>query len=335
MSTSSPTSPPPAEVERAIHDPRTMGLIGATGVGVGAIVGGGIFVLAGVAFAAAGPAAIIAFAINGGVAFLTAMSLAEISSAFPENGGAYIFAKKVLSMRSAFAIGWIVWSAYIVAGVLYALGFASFMTLALDTAWEALGSTPPDWLHKRPLMLLIASGATVYYALALARRATGGTQYATLGKIAVFIVLLLAGGLALLRQDGSTTTEHLVPFFDGGTTGLLLAMGVTLIALQGFDLIAAVGGEVKDPGRNIPRAMFLSLGCALAIYLPLLFMVASVGVAPGESVRALAMAQPERIIPLAAERFMGPIGYWLVVVAAILSTLSALNANLLAASRIA
>ena len=68
---------------------RTLGLLGATVVGVGAIVGGGIFVLAGVAYATAGPAAVVAFAINGAIAFVTAMSFAEISSRFPENGGAY------------------------------------------------------------------------------------------------------------------------------------------------------------------------------------------------------------------------------------------------------
>jgi amino acid transporter len=62
----------------------------------------------------------------GVVAWVTAMSVAEISSAFPESGGAYTFAKKVLSVRAAFAVGWVLWFAYIVAGVLYALAFASF-----------------------------------------------------------------------------------------------------------------------------------------------------------------------------------------------------------------
>ena len=91
---------PDAKLERSI------GLLGATGVGVGVIVGGGILALFGVAFAAAGPAAILAFALNGFIAVLTALSFAEMSSAFPESGGTYTFARKVLSVRAAFVVEW-------------------------------------------------------------------------------------------------------------------------------------------------------------------------------------------------------------------------------------
>ena len=83
---------------------RTLGLLGASQVGIGAIVGGGIFVLAGVAFSAAGPGAIIAFALNGIIAALTLLSFAEMSTAYPESGGAYTFGKRVLSIRLAFAM---------------------------------------------------------------------------------------------------------------------------------------------------------------------------------------------------------------------------------------
>ena len=90
-------------------DDRTIGLFGATGVGVGAIVGGGILALAGVAFATTGPAAILAFAINGVIAMLTALSFAEMASKFPESGGTYTFSRKVLSVEAAFSVGWVVW----------------------------------------------------------------------------------------------------------------------------------------------------------------------------------------------------------------------------------
>ena len=86
-----------------------MGLAAATGIGIGAIVGGGILALAGVAFATTGPATLLAFALNGCIAVLTALSFAEMSTAFPESGGTYTFAKKVLSVRSAFAFGWVGW----------------------------------------------------------------------------------------------------------------------------------------------------------------------------------------------------------------------------------
>ena len=112
-------------------------------------------------------------------------------------------------------------------------------------------------------------------------------------------------------------------------------MGLTFIALQGFDLISAVAGEIKDPERTIPRAMMLSLGAALLIYIPLLLIVSTVGTPDGSSVTAMSQKDPETVMARAAHLFMGPAGYWLVMVAALLSTLSALQANMLAASRIA
>ncbi len=99
--------------------------------------------------------------------------------------------------------------------------------------------------------------------------------------------------------------------------------------------IAAVAGEVKRPERTIPRAMLYSLGAALAIYLPLLFLVSTVGTSGGESVVTLSTQHPDTFMAVAVENYLGPAGYWLVMVAAVLSTLSALQANLLAASRVA
>jgi len=86
-------------------------------------------------------------------------------------------------------------------------------------------------------------------------------------------------------------------------------MGYTFIALQGFDLIAAVAGEVREPHRVLPRAMLLSLAMALGIYLPLLFVIATVGTAPGESIVSLSIENPEVVVALAARNFLGEVGY--------------------------
>ena len=112
-------------------------------------------------------------------------------------------------------------------------------------------------------------------------------------------------------------------------------MGYTFISLQGFDLIAAIAGEVKNPEKNVPRAMMLSLGIALAIYLPLLFVIATAGILPGQNIAQMSRGNPETIMADAVQNYLGPVGYWLIMVAAILAMLSALRANLLAASRIA
>jgi basic amino acid/polyamine antiporter, APA family len=179
---------------------RTLGLFGATGVGVGAIVGGGILVLGGVALAETGPSAIVAFSLNGLVAALTALSFAELSSAFPESGGAYTYAKKVLSVRTAFAVGWVLWFASIVAAVLYALGFATYAVLLLESIARGVVGEAPDWLHRRPVFLGLATAATGWYVLGLIRKAAGGGNWDTIGKIVVFVVLILFGLIALPRR---------------------------------------------------------------------------------------------------------------------------------------
>ena len=315
---------------------RHLGLLGATGIGVGAIVGGGILALAGVAFQTTGPSAIVAFALNGAIAFITVFSFAELAARFPQSGGTYTYARKVLTVEAAFAVGWIVWFASVVAAVLYAMGFAVFFVPLLEQVLILVNGEAPVWLGGRGALVFYALAAVGLYVWRLTRSAAGGGQWETVGKVIVFGVIILAGFVALAGEapPPGELAARFRPFFLEGFGGLAQAMGYTFIALQGFDLIAAVGGEVKRPRRNLPRAMFLSLGTALVIYLPLLFLIVAVG-APGRPVAEVAAENPEIIVAVAARNFMGSAGYWLVVVAGILSMLSALQANLLAASRFA
>lgn len=323
------------DTARSTDSGRTIGFFGATLIGVGAIVGGGILALAGVAFATAGPSAILAFLLNGAIALLTAFSFAELSAAFPQSGGSYTFAKKVLSVRAGFTLGWVVWFASIVAGVLYALGFAAFAVIVLEQLLLGLGQTAPVWLDSRPVTLGLAIAATAFYTLSLTRPSGGGRDWATIGKVIVFGILIACGLWVFAGSPKTSSLAHLTPFFPTGFAGVFSAMGFTFIALQGFDLIAAAAGEVKTPDKTIPRAMFVSLGVALIIYMPLLFIVSTVGVGEAEGIRTLAAANPETLLAVAAQNFLGGLGFWLVVVAAVLSMLSALQANLFAASRIA
>jgi basic amino acid/polyamine antiporter, APA family len=313
---------------------RTIGLIGATGIGAGAIVGGGILALAGIAFASTGPAAIVAFGLNGVIALLTAASFAELATRFPESGGTYTYATKVLSIEVAFLVGWVVWFASILAGVLYALGFAAFAAEGLDRALTAQGADV-GWLLGAGPRVVLALAATAFYALALVRRVGGGGHAATIGKLVVFAILIAGGAWAWVGADAGRLIGRLHPFFSAGPLGLAKAMGYTFIALQGFDLIAAVGGEVRDPERNLRRSMYAALAIALVIYLPLLFLIATVGAPSGVPITVAAATNPAGFMAEAAERFMGPTGYWLVIGAGVLAMLSALQANLLGSSRVA
>jgi amino acid transporter len=310
---------------------RTIGLFGALGIGVGAMVGGGILALAGVAFAVSGPSAIVAFILNGIIAIITALSFAEMASANPQSGGTYTYAKKALSLQVAFGVGWIVWFASLVAAVLYALGFGSFAVFALQQIpFDGL----QDIVSLKLFPVLLALAAIAYFTFKLTRSSGDGGAFINIGKLAVFAVLI-AGGLAVFVQTPfSHIKQSLDPFFSGGFSGVIAAMGYTFIAMQGFDLIASAAGEVKNPEKTIPKAMIGTLVIGLLVYLPLLFVMSTVGVLPGESIVELSRDNPETVLAIAAQNYLGAFGFWLVLVAGTFSMLSALQANLFAASRV-
>lgn len=314
---------------------RTIGLPGAVGIGVGSIIGGGILVLAGVAFSAAGPGAIIAFLLNGVIAVITALSFAELSAAFPESGGPYLYSKKVLNIRAAFAVGWLVWFATLVASVLYALGAGHFIALLIQGILEMFPGTHGAWITGEWVSAGIAILSIVIYSASLINKPGGGGAFANIGKILVFSILIMGGVWALSKESPASVGSDLSPFLPFGVLGIVQAMGYTFITLHGFELIAAVGGEVKNPQKTIPRAMVISILIAIAIYIPLIFIVTITATGTGESITALSNERPEDVVAIAAETYLGKAGYWLVVAAGILSMLSALHANILASSRIA
>ncbi|HSH76469.1 MAG TPA: amino acid permease, partial [Longimicrobiales bacterium] len=189
---------------------------------MGAIVGGGILALAGVAFATTGPSAILAFTLNGGIALITVLSFAELASRFPESGGTYAYARKALTVEAAFAVGWVVWFASVVAAVLYSLGFAVFLVPVLEQLFAATGRSAPDWVGGRFALLSYALAAVAFYAWSLTRTSTGGGRWATAGKLVVF-GLLIAGGFFALITDAPSISElgsRFRPFFERGGSGL-------------------------------------------------------------------------------------------------------------------
>ena len=276
----------------------------------------------------------VAFALNGLIAMLTALSFGEMASKFPESGGTYAFSRKVLSVEAAFAVGWIVWFASIVAAMLYAVGFGYFSLVLIRESIQLAGYSVPAWATGEWLVSWIATFAVFSLAIGLVRKSGGGGVWANVGKVIVFGILILGGLWAVAWQPVTQTQAALQPFFSTGVVGMFEAMGFSFIALQGFDLIAAVGGEVRNPAKNIPRAMLLSLIIALLIYLPLLFVITTVGVSDGQGIAEAAGQNPEGIVALAAKNYLGPMGYGFVVFAAVLSMFTALQANLFAASRI-
>ena len=292
-------------------------------VGVGAMIGAGIFVLTGAAADIAGPGAIVVFALNGGVTTFTALSYAELASAIPRNGGGYAYVREVFSAPVAFVMGWTRWFTYMIAGALYALGFASNFVefLHLYGITLPMGEQFPEAYALLAVVLLVALNA-------LSTEASGGAETViTLVKIGILGVFIVAGLPA-------ASTAEFEPMFPKGALAVLPAMGLTFIAFQGYDLIATVTEEVEDPQRNIPRAIVLSVVATVVIYLLVVFVaIGTLGAEPLAGAGETAIAR-------AAEGFMPPIpllgtGAALVAFGAVFSTVSALNAVVIGSSRVA
>src|SRR5512146_1469268 len=138
---------------------REMTLLDATLIGVGAMIGAGIFVLTGIAAGVAGPALLVAFALNGVIALLTAMSYAELGSCYHDAGGGYLWVKEGLPAWNGFLSGWMSWFAHAVACSLYAIGFGAYF----EHVCRELGIGIPHGYFLPPQKLL-AAGIAILFA---------------------------------------------------------------------------------------------------------------------------------------------------------------------------
>jgi len=322
----------------AVQLARHLGLFEATMIGVGAMIGAGIFVLTGMAAGQAGPAAILAFALNGVVTLFTALSYAELSSEIPEAGGGYSFVRKVMPDPVAFISGWMLWFAYIVACSLYAKGFGSYFLEFFSRYVPAVTDflLAPLGHNGSVALLTILIGVLFLGVNIVGAHASGKTENViTMAKIVVLSVFV-AFGLMQVSREPAVTASNFTPFLPNGMGGVLAAMGLTFIAFEGYDLIATVSEEVKDPRRNIPRAILYSLTITMVIYLAVIFVsLGAVPPAEGLPTWKLLDRYGEIGIVRAAQAFMPRFGVILVLAGGLLATLSALNATILACSRVA
>jgi len=293
-------------------------------VGMGAMIGAGIFVLTGLAAEIAGPAAILVFALNGVVTVLTGISYAELASAIPKSGGGYVFVREVFSGPTSFLMGWMLSFAYMIAGALYALGFSSNFVEFVHLYWAGL-PTGPVW-HILYALIVVGLFALLN---AVSTEASGGAE--TIVTIIKIIILLIFAGFGAFAVQGG----NFDPFFakDNSSVAILQAMGLTFIAFEGYDLIATVTEEVENPRENIPKAIFISLIATVAIYLLVVWVaIGTLGAAKlgqaGETGIAAAATSFMPTIPLLGE------GAALIVFGAVFSTISALNAVVIASSRV-
>jgi amino acid transporter/nucleotide-binding universal stress UspA family protein len=293
------------------------------------MIGAGIFVLTGIAAGAAGPALVLVFVLNGFVALLTAMVYAELGSCFPDAGGGYLWVKEGLPQPMGFLSGWMSWFAHAVACSLYALGFGAYFGEVLGELGLNVFNVHPEVLIKILAVTIIVIFTYINFRGASETGVAGNVVTAL--KIIIIALFIVFGLKRMWGQPESA--QHFSDFFPKGYSGVFIAMGLTFIAFEGYEIIAQCAEEVVDYKRNIPRAVFLSLLIVVPIYV--LVAVVAIGAIDGGSMSTWEYlgSHKETAMVEAARQFL-PFGALLLLVGGLFSTMSALNATIYSSSRV-
>jgi len=307
-----------------------MRLVDITMIGVGAMIGAGIFVLTGIAAGVAGPGLILVFFLNGLVTLFAAAAYAELGSSFHSAGGGYLYVKTGLKDPQGFMSGWMSWFAYVVACALYALGFGAYLKECLPLVGLEEFSLP--FLPMEKWMAVAVVVVFGFINFRGASEAGGAGNLVTGGKIVLLAVFIAFGvWITMKRPDWHLTfTENPLP---NGIGSIFIAMGLTFIAFEGYEIIAQCSEEVRHPERNVPRAIFISLLIVVPIYLLVAF--AALGAVQPEGMpswKYLGEHKETALVEVARSFFRG--GDVLILIGGLFSTMSALNATIYSSSRV-
>jgi amino acid transporter/nucleotide-binding universal stress UspA family protein len=309
---------------------RDLGLFDVTMIGVGAMIGTSIFVLIGVTIDEVGPAILLVFALNVVVTSFTAGVYAELGSTFPEAGGGYLWAKRALKHPGAFLTGWMTWFAHTVACSYYGLGFGYAMVAFSHSFNVDFFGLSDEMIVKVFGVLAILFFVFVNYSGVGATGRTG--DMITLIQIMIISFFVAFMVMYALDVKGIHMMDNFDPFFPEGTkTGkILMMMGFTFIAFEGYDIIVQCGEEVKNPKKNIPRAIFISVAVVAVLYLSVAFACLA---NPDAGWRWVG-SEGENAVISSARMVIPVVGAPLVILGSMLSAMAALNATVFSSSRI-
>ena len=276
---------------------------------INAIIGAGIFGLPSKIYSLIGSYSIIAFVVCGLVVALIILCFAEVGSRFATTGGPYLYAREAFGPTAAFEVGWMIWLARVTA-------FAANSNLLVDYLgffWPRATTAP--W---RPIIIV-----TIVVALALinfvgVRQSAIFSNCFAIGKL-VPILIFIAAGLFFLHPQGFT------PGATPGTGAFSQSVLLLVYAFTGFETATVPAGEMRDPQRNLPRALLIATAVVAVSYI--LIQIVCIGTLPG-------LAQSKRPLADAGMLFMGTAGGAIISAGAIVSISGNLNIVLLGGSRI-
>ncbi|RTZ59300.1 MAG: amino acid transporter [Gammaproteobacteria bacterium] len=284
-------------------------------MGVGGMVGGGIFSVLGLAMAQSGHAAPIAFALGGIIALLTGLSYARLGLTFQSDGGSFTYLERAFSNRNIAGIGgWLLLVGYVGTMALYAYTFGVYGAAMLGGDNSA--SIPVHHLLES-LVLLVFLSINLYGV-----KASGSSELLIVTVKVLILGLFAVIGLFYMNPD------HLTPIFNKGGLGVLMGAALIFVAYEGFELIPNAVNEMEKPERNLKRGIVWSIGITIFIYV--LVSLVAVGNLTPEQVKKYG----EYALAEAARPFLGQAGYLLIGLAALFSTASAINATMFGTARL-
>ncbi|WP_258238871.1 APC family permease [Arcobacter sp. CECT 8985] len=289
------------------NNTRTIGLLGAISIGVGGMVGGGIFAVLGEAVSLAHGATVIAFLLAGIVAILTAYSYAKLSVKFQSKGGTVSFIDEAFGHNYlSGSVNFMLWLSYLVTISLYAVAFSSYsQVLFLDNETKFFNHFFISLAILLPLVINLISASFV----------SKSESFIVFIKVVLLIVVIVAS-YSYLDYD------RLSPKHWEGSISLLVAGMIIFVAYEGFELIANSAEDIKNPKSNLPKAFYISV--ILVIILYLLIAVTSIGTVSEDKL----LEAKDYALAIAAKPALGQIGFTIVSVTALLATFSAINATI-------
>lgn len=308
-STGSPAGPPPTSNPNAGQ----IGMAAAVSIGIGGMVGAGIFSILGVVAQAAGNMMWLAFLIGGVVALLSTYSYAKLGAVFPSAGGAVHFLVKgfgdgVLSG----GLNLFMWAGYIISLALYATAFGSYAATFVTT-------TPSPLLLKS---LAIGSVLALTLLNAFGARIMGRGETIIVAVKVAILVLFAAAGLWFVNPGNFS------PALSPETAFILFGAGVLFIGYEGFGLVTNAAADMRNPRVMLPRALYTAVILVIIIYLAVAVTVTG-NLSTAQIVQAKDYALAE-----AAKPFLGEFGFRLIAIAALFSTASAINATLFGSANV-
>ncbi len=266
--------------ERGRELRRAVGLLDLTALGLGAVVGTGIFVIIGEAIAFSGPSIILAFVLAGITCVFSALSYGELASTIPVAGSAYSYSYATMGEFVAWVIGWDLILEYGLAVAAVAVGWGGYIQELLDSLFgitlsKSISAPPGEGgSFNLPAVALIA-GVGVVLAIGV-RESARANRFMVFFKVAVLLLFIVLGLTAF-------TSDNLSPFFIDGFNGVEEAAAVIFFAYIGFDAISTSGEECERPARDMPIAIISALAIATALYIAV--ATVAVGVLPFEQLK--------------------------------------------------